>query len=162
MKNLYESILTDIEDTIKQGDDYKEKIKSIKSELKTLKTDLCLVKTFNTNKLGCNHSYYNGIYRYIKICKNLLEYGCQLPADLFEINILKPGLENLTKWTIHIYTWKQEGYSGSCRFSTPITHKKILLPESDYKSIGDLVKNYIKPILTKINNISDFKKNILI
>ena len=39
MKNLYESILNDIEDTIEQGDDYAN---NIETEFNKLKKELCL------------------------------------------------------------------------------------------------------------------------
>ena len=55
MKNLYESILDDIEDTIEQGDDYAN---VIETEFNRLKKELCLVQTFNTNKSGNMYIIY--------------------------------------------------------------------------------------------------------
>ena len=153
MKNLYESILDDIEDTIEQGDDFAN---AIETEFNRLKKELCLVQTFNTNKSGNNPFYRNGWYVYKLCCENLLKLGLNIPAELLEISIIANGIERLNAWVIYIKTFNWAGHTKSS--AKPITYKKILLPESEYKSISEIVKNYFKPIFKTIYSPSDLKK----
>jgi hypothetical protein len=153
MKNLYESILNDIEDTIKQGDDY---VNTIETEFNKLKKDLCLVQTFNTNKSGNNPAYRLGWYVYNFYCENLLKFGLNIPAEVLTITILANGIERCDDWVIHIKTFNWRGYTKSS--AKPITYKQIILPDSEYKSISEIVKNYFKPIFKKMSSMSELKK----
>lgn len=153
MKNLYESILDDIEDTIEQGDDYAN---AIETEFNKLKKDLCLVQTFNTNKSGNNPFHSTGMYVYHLYCDNLLKFGLNIPAEVLKIYIVANGLERLNDWVIRIKTFNWHGHTKS--FAKPITYKKLILPGSEYKSISEIVKNYFKPIFKKMSSISELKK----
>ena len=153
MKNLYESILGDIEDTLKQGDDY---INIIKTEFNILKKELCLVQTFNTNKSGNNPFYRDGLYVYKLYCDKLLKYGLNIPAELLEISIIANGIERNNAWVIYIKTFNWYGHTKSS--AKPITYRKVILPESEYKSISEIVKDYFKPIFKKMSSMSELKK----
>ena len=155
MKNLYESILDDIEDTIEQGDDIAN---GIETEFNKLKKELCLVQTFNTNKSGNNPFYSNGWYVYKLYCDNLLKYGLNIPAELLEISIFANGIERLNAWVIYIKTFNWYGHTKSS--AKPITYKKLILSETEYKSISEIVKNYFKPIFKTMSSPSDLKKFI--
>ena len=66
------------------------------------------------------------------------------------------GIVSLNDWVIYIKTFNWYGHT---KYSAkPITYKKLLLPESEYKSISEIVKNYFKPIFKKMSSISDLKK----
>lgn len=155
MKTLYESILGNIEDTLEQGDD---QINIIETKFNKLKKDLCLVKTFNTNKSGNNPFYRDGLYIYKLYCENLLKLGLNIPAELLEISIIANGIERSNDWVIYIKTFNWYGHTKSS--TKPITYRKIVLPESEYKSISEIVKNYFKPIFKKMSSLSDLKKFI--
>lgn len=155
MKNLYESILDDIEDTIEQGDDYAN---VIETEFNRLKKELCLVQTFNTNKSGNNPFHSTGMYVYHLYCDNLLKFGLNIPAEVLKIYIVANGLERLNDWVIRIKTFNWYGHTKSS--AKPITYKKIILPESEYKSISEIVKKYFKPIFKKMSSMSELKKFI--
>lgn len=154
MKNLYESILDDIEDTISNGNAV---INNIETYFNKLKKDLCLVQTFNTNKSGNNPFYNDGWYVYKLCCEPLLKSGLNIPAELLEISIIVNGIEH-NDWVIYIKTFNWYGHTKSS--AKPITYKKIILSDSEYKSISELVKNYFKPIFKKMNTLSDLKKFI--
>lgn len=153
MKNLYESILDDIEDTIEQGDDYAN---AIETEFNRLKKELCLVQTFNTNKSGNNPLHSTGMYVYYLYCDNLLKFGLNIPAEVLKIYIVANGIERLNDWVIRIKTFNWCGHTKSS--AKPITYKKIILPDSEYKSIREIVKNYFKPIFKKMSSMSELKK----
>ena len=65
MKTLLESILDDIEDTIKQGDDY---IEQVTENFKTLQKDLSIAKSYREVK-----TYNPGKFVINRYCKNLLK-----------------------------------------------------------------------------------------
>lgn len=153
MKNLYKSILGDIEDTIEQGDDF---VNAIESEFNKLKKDLCLVQTFNTNKSGDNPFYRGGWYIYNFCCENLLKFGLHIPAEVLKITVLANGIERCNDWVIYIKTFNWYGHTKPS--AKPITYRKIVLPESEYKSISEIVKNYFKPIFKKMSSMSELKK----
>lgn len=153
MKNLYESILGDIEDTIEQGDDYAN---TIEAEFNKLKKDLCLVQTFNTNKSGNNPFYRTGMYIYHSCCDNLLKFGLNIPAEVLKINVIANGIERCNDWVIYIKTFNWDGHTKAS--AKPITYKKVILPESEYQSISEIVKNYFKPIFKKMSSMSELKK----
>ena len=155
MKNLYESILDDIEDTISNGDAI---VNNIEKYFNKLKKDLCLVQTFNTNKSGNNPFYTNGWYVYKLCCEPLLKSGLNIPAELLEISIIANGIYRRNDWVIYIKTFNWYGHTKPS--AKPITYKQLTLPESEYKSISEIVKNYFKPIFKKMSTLSDLKKFI--
>ena len=156
MKNLYESILDDMETTMSNGNNI---MNSIENQFNKFKKEICLVKTFNTNKSGNNPFYRDGWYVYKLCCNDLLKYGLNIPAELIEISIIANGIERVNDWVIYIKTFNWYGHTKSS--AKPITYKKILLPESEYKSINEIVKNYFKPIFKEITSVQDLKKFII-
>ena len=82
MKTLLESILDDIEDTIKQGDDY---IEQVSENFKILQKELTVAKSYREVK-----TYNPGKFVINRYCKNLLKsYG--FDAELIHIAIYLPG-----------------------------------------------------------------------
>ena len=82
MKSLKESILADIDDTLKQGDEY---IELATENFKTLQKDLSIAKSYREVK-----TYNPGKFVINRYCKNLLKsYG--FDAELIHIAIYLPG-----------------------------------------------------------------------
>ena len=144
MKPLWESILDDIEDTIKQGDDY---IEQVSENFKILQKELTVAKSYREVK-----TYNPGKFVINRYCKNLLKsYG--FDAELIHIAIYLPGTygaSSLNNCEIVIQLMKYHNKSMTAPYKIDYT-----LPKTDYGSLNDVIKKFIKPSLKDINT---FKK----
>lgn len=144
MKTLLESILDDIEDTIKQGDNY---IEQVTENFKTLQKDLSIAKSYREVK-----TYNPGKFVINRYCKNLLKsYG--FDAELIHITIYLPGTygaSSLNNCEIVIQLMKYHNKSMTAPYKIDYT-----LPKTDYGSLNDVIKKFIKPSL---KDITTFKK----
>lgn len=146
MKTLLESILDDIEDTIKQGDDY---IEQVSENFKTLQKDLSIAKSYREVK-----TYNPGKFVINRYCKNLLKsYG--FDAELIHIAIYLPGIftygvSAVKNCEIVIQLMKYQNKSMTAPYKIGYT-----LPAKEYRSLNDVIKKFIKPSLKDMNT---FKK----
>lgn len=149
MKNIadiYEGILGDIDDNIDSAEVF---IKNVNIEFETLKKDLCLTKSFNTNP-----GWRNGTHLYVKHCKNLLS-SIDIDGEMLCIKIFNPGIKEAFSWSVEIFTLKSR---GTGKPANVVTSKKMSFKENEYKKLSDIVKNVIKP---SISTIANFKKFII-
>lgn len=148
MKNLYESILAGIDDTFKQGDEY---IEQLSENFKILQKDLSIAKSYREVK-----TYNPGKFVINRYCKNLLKsYG--FDADLINIVIYLPGVygsSNLNKCEIVIQIMKYQNKGINSIYKTSYT-----LPKTDYTTLNDVVKKFIKPNIKDINTFKKLLKN---
>ena len=144
MKTLLESILDDIDDTLKQGDEY---MNQVTENFKTLQKDLSIAKSYREVK-----TYNPGKFVINRYCKNLLTH-LGFDAEILNIAIYLPGTHGgstLTDCKIVIQLMKYENKCMTCPYKTGHT-----LPGTEYGSLNDVIKKFIKPNLKDINT---FKK----
>ena len=148
MKSLKESILADIDDTLKQGD---ESIELATENFKTLQKDLSIAKSYREVK-----TYNPGKFVINRYCKNLLKsYG--FDAELIHIAIYLPGTygaSSLNNCEIVIQLMKYHNKSMTAPYKIDYT-----LPKTDYGSLNDVIKKFIKPNLKDINTFKKLLKN---
>ena len=96
------------------------------------------------------------MYIYHSCCENLLKFGLNIPAEVLKINVIANGIERCNDWVIYIKTFNWDGHTKAS--AKPITYRKVILPESEYTSISEIVKNYFKPIFKKMSSMSELKK----
>ena len=141
---LWESILNDIEDTLEQGDEY---IEQVTENFKNLQKDLSIAKSYREVK-----TYNPGKFVINRYCKNLLKsYG--FDAELIHIAIYLPGTygaSSLNNCEIVIQLMKYHNKSMTAPYKIDYT-----LPKTDYGSLNDVIKKFIKPSLKDMNT---FKK----
>ena len=144
MKTLKESILDDIEGTLKQGDEY---IEQVTENFKTLQKELSVAKSYREVK-----TYNPGKFVINRYCKNLLKsYG--FDAELIHIAIYLPGTygaSTVNDCEIVIQLMKYHNKSMTAPYKIDYT-----LPAKEYGSLNDVIKKFIKPCLKDINT---FKK----
>jgi hypothetical protein len=141
MKTLKESILSDMDDTIKAGDDYIENVFREFEELKQLATK---VKNFD----GAKYSWRNKILT-IR-CPALLDFlGYDNTRITFYIAVRGTVFHNA--WGLKIGLYNEE--AGALKRSTDF----ISLSGDEYKNFRNVVIDYIKPI---VNDINTFKKTL--
>ena len=148
MKSLKESILADIDDTLKQGDEY---IELATENFKTLQKDLSIAKSYREVK-----THNPGKFVINRYCKNLLKsYG--FDAELIHIAIYLPGTygaSSLNNCEIVIQLMKYHNKSMTAPYKIDYT-----LPKTDYGSLNDVIKKFIKPNLKDINTFKKLLKN---
>ena len=148
MKTLLESILADIDDTLKQGDEY---IEQTTENFKNLQKDLSIAKSYREVK-----TYNPGKFVINRYCKNLLKsYG--FDAELIHIAIYLPGTygaSSLNNCEIVIQLMKYHNKSMTVSYKTDYTLSKF-----DYTTLNDVVKKFIKPNLKDINTFKKLLKN---
>ena len=148
MKTLKESILDDIEGTLKQGDEY---IEQVTENFKTLQKELSVAKSYREVK-----TYNPGKFVINRYCKNLLKsFG--FDAELIHIAIYLPGTygsSTLTKCNIVIQLMKYQNKSITAPYKTNYT-----LPAKEYGSLNDVIKKFIKPNLKDINTFKKLLQN---
>lgn len=138
---IKESILSDMDDTIKAGDDYTENIFGEFEEIKQLVTK---VKNFD----GAKYSWHDKKLT-IK-CPTLLEFfGYDSKYITFFIGVRGTVFHNA--WGVKIGLRNDE--SGIIKYTTDF----ISLPADEYKNFRNVVIDYIKPI---VNDINTFKKTL--
>lgn len=144
MKTLYESILTGIDDTLKQGDEY---IDQVTDNFKTLQKDLSIAKSYREVK-----TYNPGKFVINRYCKNVLTH-LGFDAELIHITIYLPGTygaSTVNNCEIVIQLMKYQNKGITRQYKTDYT-----LSRFDYTTLNDVVKKFIKPNLKDINT---FKK----
>ena len=148
MKTLLESILDDIEDTIKQGDDY---IEQVSENFKTLQKELSIAKSYREVK-----TYNPGKFVINRYCKNLLKsYG--FDAELIHITIYLPGTygaSTVNNCEIVIQLMKYQNKSITTSYKIDYT-----LPAKEYGSLNDVIKKFIKPSLKDMNTFKKLLQN---
>ena len=148
MKQLWESILNDIEDTIEQGDEY---IEQVTENFKNLQKDLSIAKSYREIK-----TYNPGKFVINRYCKNVLTH-LGFDAELINIAIYLPGTygsSTLTKCNIVIQLMKYYNKSITTSYKTDYTLSKF-----DYTTLNDVIKKFIKPHLKDINTFNKLLKN---
>lgn len=151
MKTLYESILTDIEDTIKQGDEY---IDQVTENFKNLQKDLSIAKSYREVK-----TYNPGKFVINRYCKNVLTH-LGFDAELIRMTIYLPGayrLGTINNCEIVIQLMKYQNKSITTQYKTDYT-----LPAKEYGSLNDVVKKFIKPSLKDINTFKKLLENEIV
>lgn len=148
MKTLLESILADIDDTFKQGDEY---IKELSENFKNLQEVLSITKSYREVK-----TYNPGKFIINRYCKNLLKsYG--FDADVIHLVIYLPGIygsSTLNNCEIVIQIMKYENKGINSIYKTSYT-----LPKKDYTTLKDVVNKFIKPNIKDINTFKKLLKN---
>lgn len=148
MKTLLESILDDIEDTIKQGDNY---IEQVTENFKTLQKDLSIAKSYREVK-----TYNPGKFVINRYCKNLLTH-LGFDGELINIAIYLSGTYGAStsaNCKIVIQLMKYQNKCMTCPYKTGYT-----LPGKEYNSLTDVVKKFIKPHLKDINTFKKLLQN---
>jgi hypothetical protein len=148
MKTLYESILTGIEDTLKQGDEY---IDQVTDNFKNLQKDLSIAKSYREVK-----TYNPGKFVINRYCKNVLTH-LGFDAELIHIVIYLPGAygaSTLNDCKIVIRLMKYYNKSLTIQYKTDYT-----LPAKEYGSLNDVVKKFIKPNLKDVNTFKKLLEN---
>lgn len=152
MKTLLESILDDIEDTIKQGDNY---IEQVTENFKKLQKDLSIAKSYREVK---TYNLNPGKFVINRYCKNVLTY-LGFDAELIHIEIYLPGTYGASSLTdceivIQLMKYQNKGISITAPYKTDYT-----LSGKKYGSLNDVVNKFIKPYLKDINTFNKLLKN---
>ena len=151
MKTLYESILTGIDDTLKQGDEY---IDQVTDNFKNLQKDLSIAKSYREVK-----TYNPGKFVINRYCKNVLTH-LGFDAELIHITIYLPGINranSLTDCGIIIQLMKYQNKSITAPYKIDYT-----LPAKEYGSLNDVIKKFIKPNLKDINTFKKLLQNEIV
>jgi hypothetical protein len=148
MKTLYESILTGIDDTLKQGDEY---IDQVTDNFKNLQKDLSIAKSYREVK-----TYNPGKFVINRYCKNVLAH-LGFDAELIYITIYLPGTygaSTVNNCEIVIQLMKYQNKGITTQYKTDYT-----LSRFDYTTLNDVVKKFIKPNLKDINTFKKLLEN---
>ena len=151
MKDLYESILDDFEDTLKKGDSFVEDIEDEFEDVKGIKNLACWTKT---KIIGGSCT----IYEYKWDCPNTMKSLGNAKRNQIEI-----GLQYLTKksvigepgWILNILLKSNPPVIYKDGYAQQIFYKEFKI--TDFKTTNKLITNYLlKEIFADYKTFSKF------
>jgi hypothetical protein len=154
MKTLYESILADIEDTLKDGDKFVETIEDEFKVIKSIKNLACWEKI---KIAGGNCT----IYEYKWDCTNTMKALGNEKRNQIEISlqyITKKSVMGEPGWVLMMYLYSNPPVIYKDGYKQQICYKEFKL--TDFKTTNKLINEYLlKEIFADYKTFSKFYKD---
>lgn len=152
MKTLYESILSDIEDTIAKGDDY---IKVIKEEIKEFLKAISAAKNYEGG-YSLKNSRSNGVF-----APNVLH---DLGFDANHIHIFMYTMDSFNytssndDWVLEITLTKRS--DDNMKRICTVWEKKVYMDRWEFNKWNEVVKDLLKPAAKSLDSFKKFLDNM--
>lgn len=154
MRTLYESLLNDIETSMKNGDEW---VKQSKAETKEFLKAIGTLKNYNKLTLGLKPRNTDTLR-----CRLFVPYAMeQLGFNGNAIKIIISTVGDTDDWSlkIAIYTAEDKSKLGTI-YVKPLWEKKVYLENTEFNKAADIVKDLLKPAAKSLDTFKKFLNNM--